>query len=233
MEEREFRTPHGATVRLLCRPGTNDQMMAQSCLDEDEYGLADVPVGSVSLAADIGSHIGMVAIGLAVDHPTANILAVEPLDENLHLIEENARLNGVLDRITIIPGAAAKTKAKGVRIAWDFEGHEQAAMHRFVANQPMPDGTRQKFATVEAITLADLIPAGTLDMLVTDCEGGEYELLGNASAAGKNALRRVAEIRGEYHGGYTRLVELLDATHVVERVGGDANVGGFIARLRA
>jgi len=225
-EEREFRTPHGKPVRLLCRPGTNDQMMAYSCLDEDEYRLRDIPAGTLTLAADVGAHIGMVAIGLALDHPGARVLAVEPLPANIALLEENAHRNGVGDRVTVIWGAASRTKGN-VDIAWSFAGDEAADMHRFVGNQPMAAGTKQETLTVPGVTLASLVTTGALDLLVTDCEGGEYDLL-----AGKTAKARVREIRGEYHGGFTRLEGLLADTHDVEAIGGTASFGGFIARAR-
>ena len=228
MDQKEFRTPHGRTVRLWCRPGTNDRDMAYSALDEDEYGLRDVPRGSLHLAADVGAHIGMVAIGLAVDHPGLDVLAVEPIPANIELLRRNIDENGVADRVTIIPGAASKTRTQ-VDIAWDFAGGETANVHRYVGNQPMPAGTTQSVLSVAGITLVDLIPAGTLDLLVMDCEGGEYALLG----APATAKQRVRQIRGEYHGGYGKLLALLDKTHVVERIAGNDAVGGFIATARA
>lgn len=231
MEKREFRTPKGRTVRLWCRPGTNDQMMAYSCLDEDEYGLKDVDLED-GLAADIGSHIGMIAIGLLVDNPHAVCVALEPIAQNVALIVQNAEENDVRHRLEVRHGAAAQKKGM-VDIAWDFEGGDIASMHRFVGNQPMPDGTVQKTASVPGVTLADIIPAGTIRLLVTDCEGGEYALLGNTTATGWSTKGRVAEIRGEYHKGYSRLVSLLAKTHDVERLRGDDEVGGFVARLRA
>lgn len=230
-EEREFRTPKGTAVRLHCRPNTNDQMMAYSALNEDEYGLGSIQSDTLSLAADIGAHIGMVAIGIALDHPRCDVIAVEPLAENVRLLESNARLNGVADRIEIIHGAASKTSAS-VTIAWDFEGHEAAEMHRYVGNQPMPSGTVQQTAQVPGVTLASIIPARTLDLLVTDCEGGEYELLAGKTPAAKRAKARVREIRGEYHGGFDKLTDLLTATHTVCRTRGDDATGGFVAQLK-
>ncbi len=76
MEEKTFTTPHGNQVRLYCRPGTNDADMARSALENDEYNLKDIPVHSIKRAVDIGAHTGMVAIGLAVDHPNVRVIAV-------------------------------------------------------------------------------------------------------------------------------------------------------------
>lgn len=230
MEKKEFRSPRGRTVRLWCRPGTNDRDMAYSCLDEDEYGLREVRLDD-GVAVDVGSHIGMVAIGLLVDNPDARVIAVEPIPENVALIERNAEENGVADRLDIHHAAASRIKTM-VDVAWDFAGDETASVHRYVGNQPMAPGTTQKVATVPGATLASLT-LRPVRLLVTDCEGGEYELFGNTTAAGAKAKAQVAEIRGEYHRGYARLVGLLDQTHDVERLRGDDTVGGFVARLRA
>ena len=231
-EEREFRTPHGKSMRLLCREGTNDQMMAYSCLDEDEYRMRDIPRGTLKRAADIGSHIGMVAIGLALDHPNCKVTAVEPIPANLALLEENVRRNGVEDRVTVIWGAASKS-ASSVDIAWAFHGNDAADMHRFVGNQPMAAGTKQEVVTVPGITLAAIVGDLPLDLLVTDCEGGEYDLLGGTAKYAKDARARVREIRGEYHGGYDKLEKLLAATHDVEPLGGSSSFGGFVAKAKA
>jgi FkbM family methyltransferase len=226
MELRTFRSPRGRKIMLNCRPGTNDAMMAESSLDQDEYGLRSLELTGV--AVDVGAHIGMVTIGLLKDNDHLRVLAVEPVAENVALLLENAALNDVADRVTVLEGAAAKPTAKTVTIAYDFRGGEMQDMHRFVGNQPMPEGTRQTTKTVPAITLPFLVrqAGGAIDLLVTDCEGGEYDLLQGA------ALAKVAHIRGEYHDGWARLEKALAATHDVGRTGDDDAFGGFRATLR-
>lgn len=226
MPVREFRSPRGRKIMLNCREGTNDAMMAESALDQDEYGLRAFEVTGV--AVDVGAHIGMVTIGLLKDNPNLRVLAVEPIAANVALLLENAALNDVSERVTVLEGAAAKPTAKTVTIAYDFRGGETQDMHRFVGNQPMPEGTQQTTKSVPAITLPLLVrqAGGTIDLIVTDCEGGEYDLLQGTS------LAKVDTIRGEYHDGYERLAKALQPTHKVERVGEDDAFGGFRATLR-
>lgn len=222
-----FRTPHGHAVRLRCRPGTNDAMMGESSILQDEYQLKQVELGT-GVAVDVGAHIGMVAIALALDHPQARILAVEPVPENIQLMRENLDLNGVADRVTIMEGAAAGPTQRSVEIAYNFEGGEQERMHRFIGNQAMPAGARQTVITVPAVRLRDLLKAagGHIDLLVTDCEGGEHALLAGTG------LAHVDDIRGEYHMGWAALAQQLAATHDAEQISGSDGSGGFVARRR-
>jgi FkbM family methyltransferase len=226
MELRTFRSPRGRKIMLNCRPGTNDAMMAESSLDQDEYGLRSLELTGV--AVDVGAHIGMVTIGLLKDNDHLRVLAVEPVAENVALLLENAALNDVADRVTVLEGAAAKPTAKTVRISRGIPGAGDSDMHRFVGTSRLDPGAALIETTVAAITLPFLVrqAGGTIDLLVTDCEGGEYDLLQGT------ALAKVAHIRGEYHDGFPRMQKQLAATHDCEMVREDVGCGGFRATLR-
>lgn len=227
-ELRNFRTPAGQSAVLLCRPGTNDRMMAESALDGDEYGLAEERLAA-GVAVDVGAHIGMVSIGLALDNPQARIIAVEPVPENVAILRRNLDLNGLgPHRVTIVEAAAARPNVRTVPIAYRFTGGELEDMHRFVANQPMPHGAGLLRVEVPGVTLAQLVKlaGGEVSLLVTDCEGGEYDLLRG------RALGDVVRIVGEYHDGFARLAQLLAGTHHTWRLGDDEGFGGFVAQRR-
>lgn len=226
-EERSFETPGGNTARFLVRPGTNDAMMAESAVQSDEYGLRGLRLGD-GVVVDVGAHIGQLAVAVALDHPDARVIAVEPLPENVDLMRRNVALNGVADRVEILEGAVAAPRKKTVTVAYGFAGGEGETMHRYVGNQTMPDGTEHQTVKVPAITLAMIVSKakGSVALLVTDCEGGEYGLLADPAVA------MVDDIRGEYHGGYAALVTLLEGTHDVTQVSGDAYFGGFRAVRR-
>lgn len=227
-QQRSFTTPRGHTALIWCRPGTNDAMMAESAITGDEYQLRDWE-GDHAQVVDVGAHIGMVSIAIALDHPTAHVWAIEPVPENVALMRANLEANGVAHRVTILEGAAAAPRATRASIAYDFTGSDMATMHRWVANQTMPAHTPGRQATVKAITLPDLVRRceGYITLLITDCEAGEYALLQGTS------LSAVHEIRGEYHDGYERLKAQLERTHTVERGKGTEGSGGFIARRKA
>ncbi len=227
-EERLFTTPRGNSARLLVRPGTNDAMMSESAILGDEYRLKEIELVAGDVVLDIGAHIGMVAVAIALDFPEAKVVALEPVPENFDLLVENLRENGLLGRVEPIHGAASRPNAIGVEIAYDFEGGELETIHRFVGNQPMPPGTPQKTVTVDAYGLPDLVKrrGKSVRLIVIDAEGAEYDVLRGAS------LSLVEEIRGEYHAGFAKLAKQLSATHDVERRSGDDTFGSFVARLR-
>src|SRR5688500_13960928 len=99
----QWRTPNGRPVTPHYRDDTNDWNTLTSALDEDEYGLAGLSLAGE--AADIGAHIGAVTVGLLVDHPGLVVYAVEPLLENIDLLQANLNQNGVAGRCQVRMGA--------------------------------------------------------------------------------------------------------------------------------
>ena len=221
IEVHDVRTPSGRAARMGCRAGTSDLATVGSTFElwgklHDEYRTATLDLGDGAFV-DVGAHIGSVAIAVLLDNPLAHAICVEPLPENVELLRENAKRNGVNDRLHVVEGAAGKHKTVTVRY-----GPDDA--HRYIANIR---GASGDFVDVPAITLAQLVrlAGGRIDAMKTDCEGGEYALF-DATAA---TLRKVGRITGEYHGGEQPLLDLLDKTHVVTVTTGDRYVGHFEA----
>jgi FkbM family methyltransferase len=222
-EVKEFRTPRGAAVRMAVRSGTADYNNALSCLNEDEYGLASLDLGD-SVALDIGAHIGGVTIALALDNPAAHVIAVEALSANIEVLRHNVEANGVGDQVTIIHGAATKPGVKSATVRWNFDANESGQHHRFIGNAQL-DGTGPGEAEeVGGWSLADL-PAD-IAFAKIDCEMCEYDVFTSP------AVKRIAEIRGEYHGGFQRIADMLDKTPHVTQTGGLETTGGFRAVRR-
>lgn len=224
-----FTTPKGRTVGLFYRSGTNDADVLRSCLDEDEYRLRDLSL--TGWAADIGSHIGAVAVALLVDFPALSVVVVEPIVENLNLIRMNLDAIDVdPSRVRIVDGAAAADGDRTAGISVLFTGDESAAVHTFVGNQRMHPETLSERRTVPAFGLSDVIRfsgAERLSFLKIDCEGCEYPFLGSSPE-----VVRVDVIVGEYHGGREELRELLGGTHMVVTWDGDDEIGMFRADRR-
>jgi FkbM family methyltransferase len=99
MLEYDFQTPNGNPVSWLCREETNDRNVVYSAGQEDEYDLAGLELEGWAL--DLGAHIGGVAVCLLLDHPRLNVIAVEPVPDNLELLRANAERNGVLERLEL------------------------------------------------------------------------------------------------------------------------------------
>lgn len=219
-----FYTPRGKAASMAVRAGTSDHNTAYSCLTEDEYGAASLELGN-GWAVDIGAHIGGATVALAVNNKEAHVIAVECLSENVAMIARNVELNGITDRVTVLHAIAARKGGRQATVRWNFDGGESGQHHRFIANAQAFAIEHADEESVETIDLASVVKmaGGEVAFLKIDCEGGEYEFLRGPG------LKHVAEIRGEFHAGFDRLVEQLAATHAVTMTGGLETLGAFRA----
>jgi FkbM family methyltransferase len=217
----EFRTPGGRLAQYWYRPDTTDWNTVASCCAEDEYG---IPQGLAGWAADIGAHIGGATIAMLLDNPAMRCIAVEPLDENVAYLSANAGLNGVSDRLVVIPRAAAGTDV----VRYGYTDSESSIAHRYIGNMSGQTDAPGLEVRVRRLFLEDLleIAGGYLSFVKTDCEGGEYALFDSPR------IGDVGLISGEWHEtlghDLPELVALLDATHVVTSTTGVGG-GGFRA----
>src|SRR5688500_12720216 len=117
-----FRTPRGQNVTMAYREDSSDWNTIRSCLDEDEYRLAELHLTGTAL--DIGAHIGGATIAMAVDNPDLHVVSVEAVPPNVELLRANVVRNGLSDRVTVVHAAAGKGQTATIR--WGFEGNESA-----------------------------------------------------------------------------------------------------------
>jgi FkbM family methyltransferase len=147
-----------------------------------------------------------------LDNPQARAICVEPIPDNVGVLRQNLELNGLAERATVI---AAAVGTKTVRMGSGTE--------RYVANMLGASGPE---TLVPKVTLRDLVKeaGGEIELLKTDCEGGEWALLRPL------CVKHVERIVGEWHGRTEAdLVELLAATHVVVASETHPGLGLFVA----
>lgn len=220
--EATFETPHGRWVRMEVRPDTSDWNTVNAITKVgDEYSL---PTGQEGWACDVGAHIGAWSIALLVDNPAMRCVAIEALPENVALIERNADLNGVRDRLVVLHGGASIDHDQ-VEVRYSTDEH-----HRFIGSA----GGAGDVLYLPGVTLADVLAiveagGGTrIDLLKIDCEGCEYPFLTSM------AIGHVERIVGEVHFGSEQLRAVLLGTHDVEFPAYDVNpdFGPFRAWIR-
>jgi FkbM family methyltransferase len=91
---------NGTVVPVVVRGGTEDVVMSSLILrEESEYRLP-LPDFRPATILDLGANIGLASIYFATRYPHAHIWSVEPLPENLQLLERN--LAPFRDRVTIV-----------------------------------------------------------------------------------------------------------------------------------
>lgn len=193
-------TPGGRPCTFLYREGTNDWNTLQSSLGAtDEYRLGGRAFTGV--AVDIGGYLGSVGISLAMDNPGLRVLIVEPVPDNIDIIQRNAALNNV--EVEVFRGAIGPRGVSRSEIRYRYVGDSNLEHHAFVGNSSLayPDGGSVPHDTldVETLGLAELLSRFAIrepSLVKIDCEGGEWPFLETATQA---TLKRLPEIIGEAH----------------------------------
>lgn len=210
------------------RVGTNDWNTLTASLNEDEY---DLPTDLRGVAIDVGGYLGSVGIALALDNPGLRVVIIEPVPDNLMLIERNIRLNGV-DHILLIEGAVGD--GSFVDIGYAYRGSDVLEHHAYVGNSTLADGADAPHETVRyhSMTLNELVASwGPIAYMKLDTEGAEWDFLDPYGD-----LDQVQTIVGEAHavGGHKGgdIVGLLERTHDVTLSGDPEGTCGFRATLR-
>ncbi len=175
-------------------------VVKETCLDRD-YEANATAIQDHWTIIDIGAGLGDFAISVAYAHPTCRVYAYEPFPESYKLLEENIALN-VTCNVIAAPIAV---------------GAQSGEMTLFATGTAVQHTTTQASGSAEAISVQGLClddvfalnALTTCDFLKMDCEGGEFDILFNASAA---TLEKISHISLEYHNGVTRFthVDLVD-----------------------
>lgn len=236
-------TPGGHLATFATRNTTNDAALVFGICAEDEYrfGPGERLTG---WGLDIGAHIGIVTVMLALDNPGLRVIAVEGLPDNVAILRENVRLNRLEEKVEVVDAAATDDTTTSVPMTYGYEwvgvsGEDAPVVDtayvtdsRYIGNIfDYPEG--QQAATVitrPGIGLAALLDERDIEEVALakiDCEGCEWAVLRSP------AVKRVRKWIGEYHGapGFAGVVKALGKTHKVTAVEG-AHEGLFVAERK-
>lgn len=205
-------TAGGNAAVFEVRDDTSDSALVHGIIGGREY---DLPTGLSGWAIDIGAHIGIVTVALALDNPELRIVAVEALPENVEMLRRNVALNGIGDRVHVISGAAATDDEYGaVSIVYGWskavnQPDHYMADNRYIGGMVGPNESSRTAvcAPVGLLAILDKFHIEDVALLKIDCEGCEWFFLTSPE------LHRVQRIIGEMHigkhGDAKRLRELL------------------------
>jgi len=134
-----------------------------------------VKPGAVCL--NVGANVGVYVLQLAHwSQPTGRVVAFEPNPNACSVLQRHIRLNGLSERVEVVPAAVGAVRGEAVLYAADSDG-----MSRLGApNEAIAD--RVTAMTVPVLTLDDYCEAGGLapDWLLIDIEGFEIAALAGA-----------------------------------------------------
>jgi FkbM family methyltransferase len=151
---------------------------------EDQYKDVDVNGRTV---LDIGASIGDSAVYFALNG-ARRVIALEPYPYTYRIAKENARLNRLGKKITVL-NQACREKAGTLIIDENFQNNDRNSLKYFKNGK-----------SISMTTLAILAKKYNLKdaVLKVDCEGYEYEIIESAST---ELLRKFKTIVMEYHYG--------------------------------
>jgi FkbM family methyltransferase len=160
--------PHDTRVRLRnglvveVRGLSGDFWTVSEIFFNGQYVLpADAPT-DIHTVVDTGGNVGYAALWFLTEFPGSRVTVFEPLPSHVAQIEKHLTGNGLRDRAEVI--AAAADTADGTAVFQDA-GPE---------SRPADDGEGVPVALVDWF---ERLPAGTIDVLKMDIEGGEIPLL--------------------------------------------------------
>lgn len=203
------RKPVVIRLRSGCRFKVRSLMdvwvVKETCLDRD-YETHATAIQDGWTCLDIGAGLGDFAVLVAYEHPGCRVYAYEPFPESYTLLEENIVLNDT-HNVSAAPIAV---------------GAASGAMTLFATGAAVQHTTAKVSQQAEAITVQSLNlddvfarhSLTTCDFLKMDCEGGEFDILFNASAA---TLEKVCHISLEYHDGVTQFSHMDLAGYLREK----------------
>jgi FkbM family methyltransferase len=157
----------------------------------DVYGLESIPFAPGDVAVDVGAHVGMVSVYLAKRWPFLRVHAFEPHPENYRNCAVNLALNGVAETVRLSPLAITADR-RPVALHW-------LAVNTGGASAVFAWTAARSVGPLSSTTLDDvfghvLAPGQRCKLLKLDCEGMEYEILGQPGI-----LDRVDYLAAEIH----------------------------------
>lgn len=222
-------TRAGRVVQVILRSGlrfnirtrTSDFGVLDDVFMRGVYNQALQHIGRGDVVVDIGAQCG--AFAVAAGTLGARVFCYEPLPDNVALLQENARLNGCEERVTVegmaVPAHSGRNTLYVVR--GDTGGatfvpsiHPDWASHHVIQ------------LSVHCVTLGEIFRTQNIeqcDCLKMDCEGAEYEILGAAEA---HVLEQTRMVVLEYHpnGDVRAISDRLRESEFAVRISSDTSI---------
>lgn len=178
----------------------------------DSYGLRKGTLGDEESPyfVDIGGNIGAFSLALLEAHPNARGIAVEPGNLAFAFLTANLRANQATESVKSIK--AAIVGRANVKTLQFFEKPTATGGSTAVDECTRSESEPGSWVEVPAMSIQELLAQAEreVSLVKMDIEGGEYDIILNASP---EAWQRVRRIVAEYHPveghSYQQLVERL------------------------
>ncbi len=155
--------------RFLFIRGRGDCTVFRDIFLRNDYGLKDDFYFKTVI--DVGAHVGIFTV--FVSPRAERILAIEPEPENLAVFECNVKLNGLEEKVQIIP--CALSYKDGVATLFRYSDRQDA--HTLLPVKKNNFDTKSQIKTISLGTLFRNYNLVHCDLLKLDCEGLEYNII--------------------------------------------------------
>jgi FkbM family methyltransferase len=186
----------GKGLRLMIRTNGWDFRIVEEIFAQDAY---HVNLDKVERVLDLGGNIGLAALFFAREYPSARVCTVEPIPDNLVLLERNLDLNRSPIEV-VRAGIGVQDGKARFKISEDTAGHSRVGINMSV----LPTGEQVEVDMLSVPSLMQRIGWRDIDLLKMDIEGSEAEVLGGRPAW----LNQVRCIIGEGHFGVGYTIEV-------------------------
>lgn len=180
-------------LKIRVREGRSDRgafhdVWLDRSYDPNAFGLS-FDWASARMIVDVGGNIGAFTLYAAAKSPDAKILALEPEQQNLRVLQSNIERNDLQKRVTALSlGIGDGTPVTLYTFEADQGGNS--------VYRTKEGGTPVMIQTVSLGTLFAKNGIAVCDYLKLDCEGAEYEAL---YATSDEDLRKIRCMGIEYH----------------------------------
>jgi FkbM family methyltransferase len=182
------------------------------------------------LVFDIGANIGAWVLRLAEQRPQLKGVCFEPDPTAVTYLTRNLEANGLADRVAV--RSEAVSDKTGTALLHQAEPGDGTSSLQTVSHVSQFD----RDTPVRTLSFSDAIQqmSGDVSLLKIDCEGAEYDIVGNSPS---DAWQRVKRVVVEYHPAPAAKVEALRRrltdlgfTMIKERQRGDGEGTLWLAR---
>jgi len=196
-------TPSGFPINVTYRGEKNDYNTLRACIMEDEYKIESLNLKAGDWAIDVGAHIGGVSLYLA--SKGINVVAVEPIPENVTALKRHIELNPDLPgKIHVLHKAIDSRAGRKVFVNYFDTSNEHGLVHEFIGSIAdkaalNPACKSGRSIEVKTISLTNIFNDFKIDkccFLKMDCEGGEWKAFSKIS---NSILDKITFIVGEIH----------------------------------
>jgi FkbM family methyltransferase len=163
---------------------------------------------------DVGAHIGTTSIAAVRSHGFARAVAIEPDPAHLPLLRANVALNGLDDRIAVVPAAMSRTQGseqpfvQGIR----KDDTRRWMKGRLVA-EDNPGAIPVDTVSLDALVERGVIEPASTGLLWFDCAGCEHHALDAAVHLLEQRMPLVFPVRRSQFTPSSPLLERLRRTY--------------------